>query len=191
MSAVINFAINIISLVIVVWLAVVFYFSVEDYSMTNNSCVVSNNAVTKANDKIVEWYTKAKNAIPSSSFSNIENFEEKELSPHDFDYTSGEPVVVQGEDVVEEEEDYNEVLLSQLEPVVFEQHTQYIKDNRGTTTGASTQVERSDREEVVPTWGLRRIKYGKDILSKNAVTVPSFEYEDEKTTSTNLWDMLG
>lgn len=190
MSAVINFAINLISLVIVVWLAVVFYFSVEDYSMSNNSCIVSNSAVSKANDKVVEWYTKAKGlATYNSSFSNVENFEERELSPHSFDYTSGEPVVET--EPVEEDEDYNDILLSQLEPVVFEQHTQYVKENKGTTTGASTQVERSDREEVVPTWGLRRVKYGKDILSKNATTVPSFEYEDEKTTSTNLWSIIG
>lgn len=190
MSAVINFAINLISLVIIAWLAVVFYFSVEDYAMSNNSCIVSNSAVNKANDKVMEWYAKAKALVTSnSSFSNIENFEERELSPHSFNYASGEPTAEP--DAVEKYDDYNEILLSQLEPVVFEQHTQYVRENEGTTTGASTQVERSDREEVVPTWGLRRVKYGKDILSKNATTVPSFEYEDEKTTSTNLWDMIG
>ncbi len=194
MSAVTNFAINIISAVIVVWIAIVFYFSIEEYKTGASGCVISKDSVTKANNVLMGWYTSAKNKVEEqtstpSGFYNMEKFEERELNPHPFNYTSGEEV--ENTETEPEEQDYNEVLMSQLEPIVFEQHSQYVKENNRTTTGASTKVERSDREEVVPTWGLRRVNYGKDILSKNALTVPSFEYEAEKTTSTNLMDILG
>jgi hypothetical protein len=197
MSAVSDLAVNVLSLVIVMWIAVLFYFSVEEYNL-GGPCFVSKNSVEKTNKLFVDQYEKIKNKVKetklpasTSSFGNyVEYFEEKELNPHTFDYDSG--AVDASENVeAEEEENYNDVLVSQLESVVVEQHNQYVKNSNRTTSGASTKVERSDREDVVPQWGLRRIKYGKDMLSKNALSVPSFEYEDEKTTRTNLMDILG
>jgi hypothetical protein len=200
MSAVVDLAVNVVSLVIVMWMAVLFYFSVEEYNL-GGPCFVSKNSVTKANKLFMDQYEKIKNKAktvslptlpaPSSSFGNyVEHFEERELNPHTFDYDSG-AVSTEKESEVVEDEDYNDVLVSQLEPIVVEQHNQYVKNSNRTTSGASTKVERSDREDVVPQWGLRRVKYGKDMLSKNALSVPSFEYEDEKTTRTNLMDIIG
>jgi len=193
MNAVVSFIINLISIVIAIWIGAIGYYSFEEYRAGSSTCIISKDAVNKANNKLTSWYDWSKEKTEdiidlTSSFNNIENFEEKELNPHPFTYGTGQLVE---EPVVEEEQDYNEVLTSQLEPVVFEQHNQYVKENNKTTTGASTQVERSDREEVVPTWGLRRINYGRDILSKNALTVPSFEYEAQTTTNTNLMNILG
>jgi hypothetical protein len=187
------------------WIAILFYFSVEEYNL-GGPCFVSKNSVEKTNKLFADQYEKIKNTVkeakmpslPSvsslpnnnSSFGNyVEYFEEKELNPHTFDYDTG--VVPANAEVEAEEENYNDVLVSQLEPVVVEQHNQYVKNSNRTTSGASTKVERSDREDVVPQWGLRRVKYGKDILSKNALSVPSFEYEDEKTSRTNLMDIIG
>lgn len=201
MSAVVDLAVNVVSLVIVIWMAILFYFSVEEYKL-GGPCFVSKNSVTKTNTLFTDQYEKIKNKVKSvslpaaptpasSSFGNyVEYFEERELNPHTFDYDSG-AVSVEKETEVVEDEDYNDVLVSQLEPIVVEQHNQYVKNSNRTTSGASTKVERSDREDVVPQWGLRRVKYGKDMLSKNALTVPSFEYEDEKTTRTNLMDIIG
>lgn len=197
MSAVSDLAVNVLSLVIVMWIAVLFYFSVEEYNL-GGSCFISKNSVEKTNKLFVDQYEKIKNKAkvqakvqaPVSSFGNyVEYFEEKELNPHSFDYDSGAVVADKEDDM--EEEDYNDVLVSQLEPIVVEQHNQYVKNSNRTTSGASTKVERSNREDVVPQWGLRRVNYGKDMLSKNALSVPSFEYEDEKTTRTNLMDILG
>lgn len=193
MSAVSDLAVNVLSLVIVMWIAVLFYFSVEEYNL-GGSCFISKNSVEKTNKLFVDQYEKIKNKTkvqaPVSSFGNyVEYFEEKELNPHSFDYDSGAVVADKEDDM--EEEDYNDVLVSQLEPIVVEQHNQYVKNSNRTTSGASTKVERSNREDVVPQWGLRRVNYGKDMLSKNALSVPSFEYEDEKTTRTNLMDILG
>lgn len=193
MSAVSDLAVNLLSLVIVMWIAVLFYFSVEEYNL-GGSCFISKNSVEKTNKLFVDQYEKIKNKAkaqaPVSSFGNyVEYFEEKELNPHSFDYDSGAVVADKEDDM--EEEDYNDVLVSQLEPIVVEQHNQYVKNSNRTTSGASTKVERSNREDVVPQWGLRRVNYGKDMLSKNALSVPSFEYEDEKTTRTNLMDILG
>lgn len=193
MSAVSDLAVNVLSLVIVMWIAVLFYFSVEEYNL-GGSCFISKNSVEKTNKLFVDQYEKIKNKAkvqaPVSSFGDhVEYFEEKELNPHSFDYDSGAVVADKEDDM--EEEDYNDVLVSQLEPIVVEQHNQYVKNSNRTTSGASTKVERSNREDVVPQWGLRRVNYGKDMLSKNALSVPSFEYEDEKTTRTNLMDILG
>lgn len=196
MSAVLDLAVNVLSLVIVMWIAILFYFSVEEYNL-GGPCFVSKNSVEKTNKLFVDQYEKIKNKVketklqtPTSSFGNyVEYFEEKELNPHSFDYDSGDVPADKENEV--DEEDYNDVLVSQLEPIVVEQHKQYVKNSNRTTSGASTKVERSDREDVVPQWGLRRVKYGKDMLSKNAISVPSFEYEDEKTTRTNLMDILG
>lgn len=193
MSAVSDLAVNVLSLVIVMWIAVLFYFSVEEYNL-GGSCFISKNSVEKTNKLFADQYEKIKNKTkvqaPVSSFGNyVEYFEEKELNPHSFDYDSGAVVADKEDDM--EEEDYNDVLVSQLEPIVVEQHNQYVKNSNRTTSGASTKVERSNREDVVPQWGLRRVNYGKDMLSKNALSVPSFEYEDEKTTRTNLMDILG
>lgn len=199
MNAVLDLAVNVLSLVIVMWIAILFYFSVEEYKL-GGPCFVSKNSVEKTNKLFVDQYEKIKNKakevkLPEtkSPFGDyVESFEEKELNPHSFDYESGAvPVSENVEDADGEEENYNDVLVSQLEPIVIEQHNQYVKDSNRTTSGASFKVERSNREDVVPQWGLRRINYGKDILSKNALTVPSFEYEDEKTTRTNLMDILG
>lgn len=192
MSAVSDLAVNVLSLVIVMWIAVLFYFSVEEYNL-GGSCFISKNSVEKTNKLFADQYEKIKNKAkvqaPVSSFGNyVEYFEEKELNPHSFDYDSGAVADDKEDDM---EEDYNDVLVSQLEPIVVEQHNQYVKNSNRTTSGASTKVERSNREDVVPQWGLRRVNYGKDMLSKNALSVPSFEYEDEKTTRTNLMDILG
>ena len=75
--------------------------------------------------------------------------------------------------------------------MILEQHAAYAKDSNHATRGASNMVERSNTEDVVQQWGLRRIKYGKDMLTKNATSVPSFEYPDEKTSHTALGAMLG
>lgn len=200
MSAVLDLAVNVLSLVIVMWIAILFYFSVEEYKL-GGPCFVSKNSVEKTNKLFLDQYEKIKNKTKEASlpqtkspFGNyVEYFEEKELNPHSFDYDSGAlPVeTVENNENADEEENYNDVLVSQLEPIVIEQHNQYVKDSNRTTSGASFKVERSNREDVVPQWGLRRVKYGKDMLSKNALTVPSFEYEDEKTTRTNLMDILG
>jgi hypothetical protein len=181
MSAVVSLTINLISLLLVIWIGVVFYYAYEEYKTGNSTCIISKDAIAKANHRFTGWYESAKQSAEG------ENFEERELNPHNFDYSSGQ---VQ-EPVAEDEIDYSNVLLSQLEPVVFEQHTQYVKENNKTTRGASNQVERSDREEVVPTWGLRRINYGKDILTSKALTVPSFEYEADKTSTGGLNALLG
>lgn len=195
MSAVVSLVINLISIVIAIWIGTVGYYSFEEYRTGTSTCIISKDSISKANNKLTSWYDWSKEKteetvddLSSSSFNNIENFEEKELNPHPFTYGTGQLVE---EPVVDEEQDYSEILASQLEPVVFKQHEQYVKENNKTTTGASTQVERSDREEVVPTWGLRRINYGKDILSKNALSVPSFEYEAQTTSRTNLMNILG
>lgn len=201
MSTVSDLAVNVLSLVIVMWIAVLFYFSVEEYKL-GGPCFVSKNSVEKTNKLFVDQYEKIKNKakevkLPETKSpfgDHVEYFEEKELNPHSFDYDTGAVTVSENVENVEadvEEENYNDVLVSQLEPIVIEQHNQYVKDSNRTTSGASFKVERSNREDVVPQWGLRRVKYGKDMLSKNALTVPSFEYEDEKTTRTNLMDILG
>ncbi len=182
MSAVVSLTINLISLLLVVWIGVVFYYAYEEYKTGESTCIISKDAISKANHRFTGWYESAKQSAEG------ENFEERELNPHSFDYVSGQ---VEQPVVVEEEVDYSNVLLSQLEPVVFEQHSQYVKENNKTTRGASNQVERSDREEVVPTWGLRRINYGKDILTSRATTVPSFEYEADRTTVGGLNALIG
>jgi len=196
MSAVVDISINLLSFLIVTWICVLFYFSVEEY-MTGSECVVSKSGVSKTNNLAKELYLKAKEYI---SKKTAEPYEDRQLNPHEFDLSTG--VDLKPEDTVtnrgvseevdeEAADDYNDVLLSQLEPVILEQHASYINGPNNVTKGVSMVSERSDRQDVVPQWGLRRYKYGKDLVSNTATSVPSFEYEEEKTGHTDLMKFLG
>jgi hypothetical protein len=191
MSAVTELAVNLIALAMIAWLAVMFYFSYEDYRKGDNFCV-TDDTIRRTRDVFSGAYLKAHEAATTTQ----ENFEERELVPYDANLAV-EPqseratALVPNVDDSEESDNYSDVLLSQLEPVILEQHAAYAKDSNHATRGASNMVERSNTEDVVQQWGLRRIKYGKDMLTKNATSVPSFEYPDEKTSHTALGAMLG
>ncbi len=181
---------NLISVVALVWVCILFYYAVKDYKEDSGVCF-SSSTVSKANQVFVDGYNKVKQMVKP------EAFEEKDLNPHNFDYISGEdrPLYTPSpspEPVDEEEENYEDVLVKEwLDESVVSQHLQYLKDSNQTTSGASTQVERSDRQDVVPQMGLRRINYGKNLLSSNALTVPSFVPEDNSTSHTNFYKMVG
>jgi hypothetical protein len=193
MSAVTELAVNLIALAMIAWLAVMFYFSYEDYRKGDNFCV-TNDTIKRTRNVFGGAYLRAHDAVVEAT--KKENFEERELVPYDADLAI-EPQaeratgLIPNVDEPEEADNYSDVLLSQLEPVILEQHAAYAKDSNHATRGASNMVERSNTEDVVQQWGLRRIKYGKDMLTKNATSVPSFEYPDEKTSHTALGAMLG
>ncbi len=168
MIAVISLAINLIALAVIVWIAVMFYFTYENYRKGQDFCI-TKQVIEETGNVFNNMYKMTKG----------EAFEEKELVPYQLEETEED-----------DEENYNDVLLSQLEPTILQQHAEYVADSNHSTRGASTQVERSNREDVVPQWGLRRINYGADILSKNATTVPSFEYSG-KTEQTNFNQIVG
>jgi hypothetical protein len=183
---------NIGSFVILAWICILFYYAIEDYQGGNSFCFSKTN-VDKTNQVFVDGYNKVK-----SLTSTPENFEERELNPHSFDYFSGEDTPegpITEENTMQqpyEEEDYNDTLVKEwLDDSVVSQHLQYLKESNQATSGASVQVERSDRQDIVPQMGLRRIKYGKDLLSKNAINVPSFLPEEENTSHTNFYAMVG
>lgn len=188
---VIEFVFNVASLAILVWICILFYYAIEDYQGGNSFCFSKEN-VDKTNGVFSYAYNKVK------SMASPEPFEERELNPHMFDYTSGElpnsnlSLPAETEEVEESEEDYNQQLVNDwLDNSVVSQHLQYLKESNQATSGASVQVERSDRQDIVPQMGLRRINYGKNLLTKNALTVPSFLPEDENTSHTNFYKMVG
>lgn len=181
---------NLISVAALIWVCILFYFALEDYKGGNSFCFSSDN-VNRTNQVFVDGYNKAKSMV------SPEPFEERDLNPHEFDYMTGEerPLYTpMSSDVPagEGEGNYEDDLVKEwLDESVVSQHLQYLKDSNQSTSGASTQVERSDRQDVVPQMGLRRINYGKNLLSPNAVTVPSFVPENDSTSHTNLYKMIG
>lgn len=186
MTAVITLATNIIALILIAWIVVMFYFAYENYRSGKDFCI-TGDVIDETNNVFNTAYGWAKG----------EAFEDKELVPYDLEVTDeGNAVVSQPgqftpDYTVEstEEENYSDVLLSQLEPVILEQHAEYVADSNHATRGAATQVEKSNTDDIVPQWGLRRVKYGADMISKNATTVPSFEYTGT-TGRTNLYDLI-
>lgn len=182
---------NLISVAALAWVCILFYFALEEYKGGNSFCFSSDN-VDKTNQVFIDGYNKVKSLV------SPEPFEERELNPHDFDYMSGEerqlhtamPSDTPGAST--DEGNYEDELVKEwLDESVVSQHLQYLKDSNQSTSGASSQVERSDRQDVVPQMGLRRINYGKNLLSPNAVTVPSFVPENDSTSHTNLYKMIG
>jgi hypothetical protein len=53
--------------------------------------------------------------------------------------------------------DYNEYMVATgLDPSVLDSHADFTDDIQNTTVGASAETVRSDSEDIVPMWGLRR-----------------------------------
>lgn len=182
MTLVIRLVTNLIALAIIAWISIVFYFAYENYRSGEDFCI---------NSKVLEDTGEVFNS--AYKWTKGEAFEDKDLVPYDLnveDYTPLErPAFTPEYSTDNDDENYNDVLLSQLEPSIIEQHAEYAADSNHTTRGASMQMEKSNVDDIVPQWGLRRIKYGADILSKNATTVPSFEYTGE-TKKTNLNNLI-
>lgn len=183
MIAVISFAVNIIALALIAWIVVMFYFAFENYRKGEEFCI-NHDVVNNASDALGSAYKWVKR----------ENFEDKDLVPYDMSedamLSEDKPALTPDYTQDTEEENYNDVLLGQLEPVILEQHAAYVADSSHATRGASMQMEKSNTDDIVPQWGLRRVKYGANILSKNAVSVPSFEYAGD-TKQTDLYKMIG
>jgi len=182
MTAVITLATNIIALLLIVWIVVMFYFAYENYRNGKDFCI-TGDVIDETNNVFNTAYGWAKG----------ETFEDKELVPYNLEASDEfveQPQFTPTYTVENtEEENYSDVLLSQLEPVILEQHAEYVADSNHATRGAATQVEKSNTDDIVPQWGLRRVKYGADMISKNATSVPSFEYTGT-TKRSNLYDLI-